>query len=123
MIRAHVTDNMAAGGMSVSVSLIMAPPEGALDCKPRILRLPGKDEPKWNVTWDDFDPYDPVEPSFTLDIEAARALLDALSHRFDGAEDTRALRRDYDAERKRTDKLTDALIGLAHELAAPGGIA
>lgn len=46
--------------------------------------------------------------------EAARALYEALAERFGGTgHDTRALRRDYDDERKRVDKLTDAVIQLA----------
>jgi len=44
---------------------------------------------------------------------AARALLDALSLHFGGTGDTRQLRRDFDAERGRVDKLTDALIAVA----------
>jgi hypothetical protein len=35
--------------------------------------------------------------------DLARALLTALLKHFDGGEDTRNLRRDYDAERKRVD--------------------
>ena len=51
-----------------------------------------------------------VKPSFTLEDSAARALLDGLTRFYHGAEDTRALREDYDAERARVDKLTNALI-------------
>ena len=40
----------------------------------------------------------------------ARALLQALVEHFQGAEDTRALRRDYDHEKQRVDRLVDALI-------------
>jgi hypothetical protein len=61
----------------------------------------------------------PVQPTLVLQDDMARALLDALMHHYQGAEDTRAVRRDYDAERARVDKLTDALISLADKLADP----
>lgn len=44
---------------------------------------------------------------------AARALLDALSQHFGGTNDTRQARRDFEAERARSDKLTDALVAIA----------
>ena len=42
--------------------------------------------------------------------EHGRALLQALVEHFQGADDTRALRRDYDHEKQRVDRLVDALI-------------
>jgi hypothetical protein len=51
-----------------------------------------------------------ADPLVSVDLEPlrlredlARALLTALLKHFDGGEDTRNLRRDYDAERKRVD--------------------
>lgn len=41
--------------------------------------------------------------------DLARALLDGLTRWYHGAEDTRALRKDYDAERARVDRLLDKL--------------
>jgi hypothetical protein len=38
---------------------------------------------------------------------------------YGGAEDTRALRRDYDAERERVDALTAALVDVTRRLASP----
>jgi hypothetical protein len=55
----------------------------------------------------------PIEPTLSLHEASARALLQALLRHFDGGEDTRSLRKDYDAERSRVDKLTDALIEIA----------
>lgn len=50
------------------------------------------------------------DPASALDLEPlrlrddlARSLLTALLRHFDGGEDTRSLRKDYDAERKRVD--------------------
>lgn len=51
-----------------------------------------------------------LEPSLTLREEHARALLDALITHFNGGENTRQLRKDYDAERARVDRLLDALV-------------
>lgn len=44
-----------------------------------------------------------IEP-LVLTHDAARALLTSLLRHYDGGEDTRSLRRDYDAERKRVDQ-------------------
>jgi hypothetical protein len=60
-----------------------------------------------------------TEPTFVMEDSAARALLDALMRYYQGAEDTRALRKDYDAERARADKLTTALID-NHAIAVKG---
>lgn len=66
---------------------------------PRILR-----DGQWeSITPEGVDP----TPTILLPIEAARALLDSLTRHFHGADDTRALRKDYDAERARVDKLID----------------
>jgi len=49
-----------------------------------------------------------------LNEEEARALYEALADYFGGTgHDTRALRRDYDDERKRVDRLTDAVVRIA----------
>lgn len=44
-------------------------------------------------------------PSLRIPEDLARALLDALSQHFGGSSDVRSLRNDYDAERRRVDKL------------------
>lgn len=49
-------------------------------------------------------------PTLLLSDDMGRALLDALSAHYGGHSDVRSLRKDYDAERKRVDKLTDAVI-------------
>jgi hypothetical protein len=121
MIRAYVHHNYPVSPDSITVSIVMHPPEGSFDVRPRILRLGGD---AFRVAWDEIPPDgEIVEPTLRLDDSSGRALLDALGRHYEGAEDTRALRRDYDAERKRNDKLTDAIIGIAQELAAPGGAA
>jgi len=68
------------------------------------------------------DPAEPgmdVEPSLVLSDDMAMALLDALAAHYRRATDTGTLRADYEAERRRVDKLTDALIGAhTNQLAA-----
>lgn len=109
MIRAYIHDNYPFGGMSVAISVIDHPPEGSRDIRPRILRL-GPAGQQFAQSWDEIAADGAVgEPTLQLDGYAARALLDALSRHYEGAEDTRALRRDYDAERKRVDQLAGAL--------------
>jgi hypothetical protein len=51
------------------------------------------------------------KPTLTVPEAHARALLDALSAHFQGAENTRQLRKDYDAERARVDRLIEAVTG------------
>lgn len=51
-----------------------------------------------------------VGPALRLTNGAGRALLDALAEHYGGVSSLRALRNDYDRERARVDKLTDALI-------------
>lgn len=52
----------------------------------------------------------PERPTLLLSDDMGRALLDALSAHYGGHSDVRSLRKDYDAERKRVDKLTDAIV-------------
>lgn len=65
------------------------------------------------------EPCGAVKPTFTLTDGEARALLEALTRHYHGAEDTRALRRDYDDERKRVDRLTETLSVIARQATAP----
>lgn len=77
--------------------------------------------------WTDIGPPDApisdsvLEPTFVLPFDSGRALLEALTRHYNGAEDTRALRRDYDAERKRVDEQAKVLADIARTLAAHGG--
>lgn len=104
-------------GFGVVVSIVVQPAE---DCGPvRVLRLaPRGGKSVEFAAWEEIEPY-AAEPTLTLGDEEGRALLDALTRYYSGAEDTRALRRDYDAERKRVDQLTGALSSLALKLAEP----
>jgi hypothetical protein len=59
----------------------------------------------------------PIEPTMRLSDEYGRALLDALTRHYHGAEDTRALRRDYDAERARADRKDELIADTLRTLA------
>lgn len=116
VIRAHIHDDVP--GMSIDVSLIMHPTDGSGDPY-RILRMPGADQ-----VYGDWEPIQPgtpvVSPTFRVTSDEGRALLEALAGHFHGTGDALALRCDYNDERKRVDKLTDALISVAGDLARVG---
>lgn len=74
-------------------------------------------------SWDEMPPPEAgladgmIEPTFILPFDSGRALLDALTRHYHGADDTRALRRDYDAERKRVDEQARTIADIARALA------
>ena len=102
-IRAYVSDD-SFGGFTVRIALVIEQENE----QPMLIRLGdgliGAVEA--------IEPGTILEPTLTLPADHARALLDGLTRHYRGAEDTRALRRDYDAERARVDKLTGALIAI-----------
>lgn len=57
------------------------------------------------------------DPTVELPGEVGRALLDELVRYYQGAEDTRTLRRDYDAERKRVDEQAKVIADVTRILA------
>jgi hypothetical protein len=117
MIRAYVHENYT--GFNVDISVVMHPAEGSMDVRPRIMRLAGTGGCLY-ATWEEIPADGTIEgPTFRLGHEEARAILDALTAHFHGDGDTRALRRDYDAERKRVDQLAGTLSTLALKLAEP----
>lgn len=113
MIRAYIREDLA--GMFLSIALIREQ-----DGTPRqILRILEGGDPT-TLRWEDLpDPPAPdVAPTLQLGDNEARALLEALARHYGGADDVRALRRDYDAERKRVDTLTSALTGVTLALSS-----
>jgi hypothetical protein len=100
-IKVHISDNFAYG-MSLAFYIAEDRPDG------RYLYQFGSDgllslNP---VT----EPGVQLKPTFALEDSVARALLDALTRYFHGAEDTRQLRKDYEHEKSRVDKLIDNLM-------------
>jgi hypothetical protein len=113
MIRAYVSDDNY--GIGVQVAIVLRAGDDERSRATQIMRFRDGIE-----QWEELPEIAVTSgPTLRLDHDSARALLDGLSRYFDGAEDTRALRHDYDSERGRVDKLTDAVIELARELATP----
>lgn len=95
--KAHVLSNFMADG--ISILLGEKRDDGLHIVEPIALRAVPQPE------------YGTVEPTFVLSDDMARALLQALSEHYGGAAvDARALRADYDAERRRVDRLIDKLL-------------
>jgi hypothetical protein len=109
-IRAFIADGLA--GFRTQISLVLMDAGGRPE---RIMHL----HPGGPMTYDEIGDGLDLEPTLVLDEAAARALLDGLAGHFHGAEDTRALRKDYDAERKRVDGLIGTVTHLAGVLAEP----
>ena len=107
MIRVYLSGDFMADGLRVAILNEYA---GDIDTPPqrRILRLDTD-----GGRWEQVEPAVITEPTLTLPDEAARALLEELTRYYHGVEDTRALRRDYDAERGRVDALLAAVTDLA----------
>ena len=110
MIQVHVNEHLMGLGTSIHIVDNFETGSGHV-----ILRGIGG-----SFRWEPYDPNDLIEapePTFRLPSEAGRALLDALMRHYNGAEDTRSLRRDYDAERKRVDDQAKVLADVARTLA------
>lgn len=112
MIRAYAQyDHL---GMKVALSLVRHPEPGSYPPEPQILRIGHiEDGPQVNV-WEVFDPQlAGPEPTLWLGMDEALALQEALSELQHGTAEVRALRKDYDDERKRVDRLIDTVTTVA----------
>ncbi len=100
-VQAYVGDNYMADGLNISLIL-----KGDVR---QILRI----HPDGHRTYDVLDNSgSAVPPTMILSHEDARALLDALLSRYEGASDMHTVRADLLVERARADKLTATLIGV-----------
>lgn len=81
----------------------------------RIMRLGDDGQPVWEAIDRDGPS---IEPTLTLPPTAGRALLDALALHYKGAEDSRQLRKDYDAALIRLDAQTLVLADVVRALAS-----
>lgn len=109
MIRAYVT--VAPMAYNLAVSLVRHYEDGT--GRAQVLRFASREGAGTFPRWEPIEPGDAVEPSFSLALDEAQALLAALHSHFQGVDDQRALRADYDAERGRVDKL----LGVVSEIA------
>lgn len=115
MIRAYIGEDII--GRSLAISLVEEN-EGSYPSS--ILRISEPSSDNATYRWEPIgDPGTEIAPTLRLRDVDARALLEALVRHYNGAEDTRALRRDYDAERKRVDQLVATLGTVVTGLAQP----
>jgi hypothetical protein len=113
MIRAYVTEDLL--GMAVRISIVRQVEGDHLLSMLRVL-----DDDSTRFRWQQIeDSGIEMKPTLTLQRDEARAMLDGLTRLFQGAEDTRALRKDYDAERARVDALARALVDVTTNLTTP----
>lgn len=113
MIRAYIGEDLLS--RTIKIAIVQGPPDSTPQQILRILDV--NDDGIRTLRWDDIDPYAQVKPTLQLPDTEARALLDALAAHYHGSSETQGLRADYERERKRVDKLTDAVIGIASNLA------
>ncbi|BBH17527.1 hypothetical protein Back2_18140 [Nocardioides baekrokdamisoli] len=109
---AHIETAWARGGVKIGIGRRPDSSQG-----PRlVLRFA---PPELETAPDDFES---IDGRLFLADEDARALYEALAEHYGHAEnDVRALRRDYDAERSRVDRLVGALIDGVGVLSRNGG--
>jgi hypothetical protein len=87
----------------------------------RILQFGDGNSMRWDELPRDGELVDePAQPTFRLPHDIGRPLLEALVRHYNGAEDTRALRRDYDNERRRVDEQAKTIGDIARALAMRG---
>lgn len=112
MIRAYIMEDRLR--FSVALALIQQDDDGT---PKQIMRIhEAGDNPV--IEWEDLaDRNANIEPTIRFSDSEARAILEALTIHYRGAEDTQALRRDYDQERGRVDQLTVSLASIAQALA------
>lgn len=110
MIRAYAYQNVLGLGMNVALSLVRHPEVGGYPAEPQILRITRDGDGRQRNEWEVFDPQaEGPEPTLVLRMEEAFALQDALAELRHGTSELRALRKDYDAERGRVDRLIETL--------------
>lgn len=101
-------------GDAYAVSLVEHPEAGTVHSRPLILRLvPDATGDSVRGEWVEFDEHDTVEPTMHLSMREVFALADAIAEIRSGTSEMRALRADYDAERKRVDRLIDSISTVA----------
>lgn len=111
MIRGYVVPKLFGDAFALSL-VDHAEPNGL--ARPMILRLvPDATGDSVRGEWVEFDEHDTVEPTMHLSAREVFALADAMAEIRSGTSEMRALRADYDAERKRVDRFIDILGAVA----------
>ena len=108
-------------GDAVALSLVRHPEPGSYPLQPHILRIgrPDMEGVQRFNEWEEFDPMQAgPEPTLRLRMDEALELASALAELQHGNAELRSLRRDYEAERARVDKLIGTLSTVAIDRAA-----
>lgn len=100
--RVSITDDYMVDGISIFMALRFGPMEM------QMLRFP-----EGYAISEPVDPAATGNPTMRISHEFGRELRDALNRYYGDTYDDRALRADYKDERRRNDKLTDAIIEIA----------
>lgn len=95
--------------MSMQVSIVIYDEADSAPPDRRILRIADVQEGDVAFTWEDHEPNTQVKPTLLLGYREVIALQEALAELAIGTADHKTLRKDYDAERERVDKLIDTL--------------
>lgn len=113
MIQAYVVPGPFLGD-TLNVFIVDKHDDGAK----RLLQMIDGGAMRWLDLERDGDVYaDDPAPTVQLPYDSGRALLEELTRYYQGAEDTRQLRKDYDAERKRVDEQAKVIADIAKTLA------
>jgi hypothetical protein len=112
MIRAYVTQSRFGDALCVSI-VNHDPDETAPRMILRLVNVGEGDTARIVHNWAPIDAYAETDPTFTLGHLEATALLAGLATFYQGVDDARMLRKDYDAERGRVDKLVDVVSAVA----------
>lgn len=113
MIQAHVLQGHFLGD-TLQVYIVDHQDHGIR----RLLQMSDNDGTRWvELERDDGTRTDDLAPTVQLPYDSGRTLLEALVRHYQGAEDTRQLRKDYDAERKRVDEQQKVIADIAKTLA------
>lgn len=118
-IRAYIREHwgFSSGGGSIAVDIVREiPHEDGVRPRRWVLALGPNGATEG---WSEITDYVEIKPTLILGPDESAALCIALNNHYQGVDDQRALRKDYDAERGRVDKLTDTVIDLARMLAHP----
>lgn len=113
-IRAHIMQRSWADLVEVFIV------DHQQDGRTRLLRMDSENDRAYH--WEEHEDGAAVNaaddrPTYLLPHDTGRALLQALVEHYQGVEDTRALRRDYDAERKRVDSQAATISDICTALA------
>jgi hypothetical protein len=121
VIRAHIYRSVTSFGVDISIVQHFESDGVPMPEARQIMRLEPviRGDQSYLITqWEPITPGEETQPTLRLADQEAIALMTALVAQYQGVDDQRMLRRDYDAERGRVDKLVDAVTAIAQQRTA-----